>query len=171
MPTTVAHILSHGPSVLHAEIPHDRSIIIGSNTVGRSRPDIPLDWLCFGDDCIWHDLKTGSIQPPCVGYIVQQRNIGQGLHLQVTKGRQFLPWEWLWMPEDLACSAHVAIWAAVVMRCTEIHLWGFDHQGDLRADGSYADVYDGIPRWDREPKFFERTRCLAHDRGAVTIRH
>lgn len=163
----VAHVVSNGPSARTAVLPDDGAVRIGVNMVSIVQPD--LDWVCFGDSVVWEYLYL--CKEPRFGYILQERDCRYCTDPPPQGGRQFFPWEWLWMPEDLGYSANIAIWAARTMGALEIHLWGFDFAGDTYADGRPCMGYRGADHWEREVRYFDRTCELVRQRGATLFRH
>ena len=166
----IAHVIANGPSAKQAVIPRaEDAVRIGVNTVGIVQPD--LDWLCFGDTVMWEIMHGRNIEPPRRGYIIPAREARNGADFPGFKGKQVLPWEWLWLPEDLGYSACIAIWAARTMRATEIHLWGFDYAGDAYADGTPVAYYQGATHWDRELRYFAKACAFVHRDGVRIVRH
>ena len=162
-----AHIISNGPSAAKARIPHN-GIRIGVNTVGSVQPD--LDWLCFGDTVMWEMVCGRGIAWPSVGFILPIVEINNG-RPYAPPGAQYLPWEWLWLPEDLGYSSCVAIWAARTMGAMEIHLWGFDYDGKGYADGTPVKSYRGDDHWEREVRYFNQACAHVRSKGAALIKH
>lgn len=133
---TRAHIVSPGPSLAFANIPDDHAPRIGINLAGAIRPDITLDWMCFGDALAAYKYqeKRGAWPTPEVGFIVPVEFTQTVRTFKPTA--LVLPWDWLQMPTCRDYSTNVAVWAAFVMGAREIHLWGCDQGGDFYADGT-----------------------------------
>ena len=161
---TQAHVYAPGPSLTNAPVAAEAGLRFCVNFAARIVKE--YDYLVFGDQMMLGCLQ--SMHKPECGIVCPMELLlpaRDALACPI-----YVTWAALDMPEDLGYSANIALWAAGCW-ATHVHAWGFDHHGNMYADGSPLDSAPAEIRWPRERRFFDRTVELLTQKGVAVIQH